>query len=86
MNLRDPKKGGGFVDPLSDCQLLKKVSCSVKLIRGGAFVLTTLAVFARLTLRETKNNKVLSYFRGTPNTGIQQSRSDKMHRYPDPAS
>jgi hypothetical protein len=54
--------------------------------RGEA---SMVAVLARLTLIKTKNKKssvLLSWFSGTPYTGTQQNRSDKMHRQPAAAS
>jgi hypothetical protein len=50
--------------------------------RGGASVL---AVLPQLTLWRTKNKKssvLLSWLSGTPYTGTQQNRSDKMYRQP----
>jgi hypothetical protein len=49
------------------------------IIRSGAFMLT---VLARLTLSKTNDKKfsvLLSWFSGTPYTGTQPNRSDKMH-------
>jgi hypothetical protein len=48
-----------------------------------------LTVLSRLTHWKTKNKKssvLLSWFSGTPYTGTQQNRSDKMHHQPAPAS
>jgi hypothetical protein len=51
--------------------------------KGVAFMLSVLAVFARLTFRKQKKKFVLLYwFIFTPNTGTKHSRSDKMHHWP----
>jgi hypothetical protein len=58
----------------------KFLHLEIKIVyRGGTFMLTVLAVIARLTLGKTKNKVILSWFIGTSCIGRQHNRSDKMH-------